>query len=77
MVLKSYHISPTKKGNWIVRKGGATRATRNFSSKTEAINFGRKLTVSNKGDLIVHKSDGSILTYSSYSISPYKKKKII
>lgn len=66
MTIKSYHISPGLNGNWSVRKGGALRASRNFGSKIEAVNFGRRLSVSAKGELVIHRKDGTIVSYSSY-----------
>lgn len=66
MNIKSYHISPASNGNWSVRKGGSLRASRNFGTKVEAINFGRKLSVSHRGELVIHRKDGSIISYNSY-----------
>jgi uncharacterized protein YdaT len=48
-----------RQGSWAVKKHGASRASRIYDSKEEAIQGARELRDSDF-DLVIHKSDGSI-----------------
>ena len=54
------------KGGWSVRKGGAERAWKNFDTKSEAVEYGRKLARERQSELVVHRRDGLVSERSSY-----------
>jgi hypothetical protein len=67
---KSNHVIPSKSTGWAVKKFGADRAIKNFSTKEDAVKFGRSLSVSEKSELYIHKKDGTIQNRNSYATDP-------
>lgn len=59
------HVVP-RSGGWAVRRTGATRASRVFDSKAKAVEYGRNLARKERGELYVHRSDGTIQSRDSY-----------
>ena len=43
---------------WVVKKTGATRASKRFLTKAEALEYAEKLSEANGANLRVHKKDG-------------------
>lgn len=70
-IKRSNHVVPSDSG-WAVRKSGATRASRTFDTKPEAVEYGRKLSKSEETELYVHKKNGMVENKNSYS--PQKDK---
>ncbi len=70
MAKKSHHVVPDPKGGWSVKKGGATRASKHFDSKQEAINWGRDLSRKQRSEFFVHKKDGTVQTRDSHGKDP-------
>lgn len=68
---KTFHIVPSPKGGWNVKRGGAKRASRNFSNKKSAVDYGRKASKKRKGELVVHRKDGTIQRKASHKNDPY------
>lgn len=64
---KSQHVVPNLSGGWSVKKGGSSKATKNFNDKKEAEEFGRTVARNQNTELVIHKSDGRIQSHSSYS----------
>ncbi|HEX9732396.1 MAG TPA: DUF2188 domain-containing protein [Thermoanaerobaculia bacterium] len=55
-----WHVIPSR-GGWVVRRDRAKRATKNFDSKTAAVEFARSLARKvAAGEVIVHRVDGRI-----------------
>lgn len=54
------------KGEWKVKKEGSMRATRAFTTKSAAINFGRALGKQQQGEVYIHNVDGRIDRHHSY-----------
>lgn len=65
MAGKNQHVVPSSSG-WSVRGTGASRATRVFSTRREALDFARRIARNNGADLIVHKRDGFVSARTSY-----------
>ena len=63
---KLYHVIPVKDGNWGVILGGAARASKTFVVKVDAVKFGRHLSASQRGELIIHRKDGTIQNANSH-----------
>jgi hypothetical protein len=71
MGLKARHVTPNTTGGWSVRQSGASRASRNFETQKEAIEFGRRLARNESTELYVHRRDGTIRSRDSYGNDPY------
>lgn len=56
------------KGEWKVKKEGAPRALRVFSTRRSAIQYGRELRRRENSNLYVHKPDGTISANESYVV---------
>ncbi|MCA0987713.1 DUF2188 domain-containing protein [Guptibacillus algicola] len=63
-----YHVQSHSDENWQVKREGAEQATKTFSTKEDAYQFGRELCDSNRpSELIVHRLDGEIEDKSLYN----------
>lgn len=69
MKRKANHVVPSKNEGWSVKKSGASKASRNFETKLEAIKYGRELSRNERTELYIHKSNGMIQDKNSYSIN--------
>lgn len=68
---KVYHVLPADKGGWQVKLENGQRASSLHDTKDEAVAAGRELAKSNElGQLIIHKSDGTIQTEYTYGADP-------
>lgn len=75
MAKNSYHVIAKSDGKWSVKKTGAARASRNFSTKSEAIRVAANtLKRSGGGELIVHGKDGTVRSRDSYGNDPIPPK---
>lgn len=63
--LNDQHVVP-KDDAWQVKKSGADRATRQFATQKEAIEFARELALRQQAELFVHGTDGKIRERNSY-----------
>lgn len=71
MTKKSYHVIAKSNGEWSVKRNGAERAARTFSTKNGAITTARKLVMkSGGGELIVHEKDGRVSERNSFTNDP-------
>lgn len=60
MSRKTHHVVPAPQGGWNVKKGGATRASKHFDKKQDAIDRGREISHNQSSELVIHKKDGTI-----------------
>lgn len=67
---KTQHVVPNSDGGWSVKRGGSTRATRNFDVKKKAESFGRAIAKKQGAELIIHKKDGTIQNSNSFGKDP-------
>jgi hypothetical protein len=63
---KAQHVALNPKGGWSVWKSGATRAARVFDTQSEAVDYARRKAKEERGDLFVHRDDGTIREMNSY-----------
>lgn len=63
------HVVPSSSG-WSVKKSGASKASKIFSNKGEAIKYGRQLSKNEKTELYIHKKNGMIQEKNSYGNDP-------
>ncbi|MBS7328967.1 MAG: DUF2188 domain-containing protein [Oxalobacter sp.] len=68
---KETHVVPNPNGGWDVKQSGATRASRHFDVKADAITYGRDLSKKMKTEFVPHKKDGRIQEKDSHGNDPY------
>lgn len=73
MTTYGLHVVP-REGRWSVRRAGASRASKVFSTQKEAIDFARERARSEGGELYIHGSDGRIRERDFYGKDPYPPK---
>ena len=72
----SQHVVPSSKG-WKVRRGGSSKATKNFSNEEDAKRFAQAIAKHQKCELYIHKKNGmiqEIRSYGNYPFPPRDKK---
>ncbi|MDR1610154.1 MAG: DUF2188 domain-containing protein [Candidatus Symbiothrix sp.] len=69
MANRTNHVVPSSTG-WAVRKSGASRASRNFSTQREAIRYGTQLSRTERTELFIHRENGMIRERNSYGNDP-------
>ena len=70
MARKTQHVVPGKNGGWSVKKGGASKASKTFKTKAEAVKQGIQTAKNQKAELVIHKKDGIIQNPNSYGKVP-------
>lgn len=71
MARKTQHVVPNSEGTWSVKKGGSSKATKNFENKADAVTYGREVAMNQKAELVIHKKDGTIQNSNSYGNDPH------
>lgn len=61
------HVEPNVKGGWSVRAARASRASRIFDTRAEAVEHADALAAREEGTVYVHGKDGSIRTKRSFA----------
>ena len=74
MARKSQHVVPASKGGWNVKKAGATRATKHFNRKEDAVKYAREVSKNSQSELYIHKKDGTIQKKDSHGNDPFPPK---
>lgn len=70
----TFHVVPGDDG-WVVKKAGAKAALETYRLKKDAIEAGKQLAKQpKKGQLVIHKKDGTIQTEYTYGDDPAKTK---
>jgi predicted RNase H-like HicB family nuclease len=49
-----YHVIPSLRGGWEVKKSGASRASRRFEHKQDAVKYGRRVSQNRQTQLVIH-----------------------
>ncbi len=62
----THHVVPDPDGGWNVKKGGASRASRHFETKTGAVSWGREVSKNQGSEFVIHKKDGTIQRKDSH-----------
>jgi hypothetical protein len=65
---KSYHVIASLSGGWSVVKNGAKRASKNFPSQADAIQWGRRVSRGQSIELFIHRMDGTVERKDSYTV---------
>jgi hypothetical protein len=67
---KVYHVTPTEKG-WAAKAAGGERASATGATKAEVVAAAKALAKNVPlGQVVVHKSDGTIQTEHTYGKDP-------
>jgi Uncharacterized protein conserved in bacteria (DUF2188) len=66
MPKKTHHVVPSADGGWNVRKGGAERASKHFDNQSKAIDWARSASKEARGELFIHRRDGTIRDRDSH-----------
>ena len=66
----SHHVVPAPDGGWNVRKSGAARASKRFTTQEKAISWAREASRSASGELVIHRRDGTIRNKDSHDRDP-------
>jgi uncharacterized protein YdaT len=72
---KKYHVTQRPDGQWQAKGEGASRASAVTRTKAEAVDRARDLAKAQPlGQVIIHKSDGTIQSERTYGNDPYPPK---
>lgn len=66
----SHHVVPDPNGGWVVKKGGAERASKHFDTQRAAIDYGRKVSRNQHSEFVIHRKDGTIRQKDSHKKDP-------
>lgn len=64
------HVVPTPDGKWGVRGEGNDRLTKKLDTQGEAIEVAKPIAKNNKGEVVIHRPDGTIRDNDSYGNDP-------
>ena len=67
--MSNQHVVPNG-DTWQVKSEGSTRATKNFNTQREAIDFARDIARNQKSELVIHRKNGQIRDKDSYGNDP-------
>jgi hypothetical protein len=70
MTKKSTHVVPDPNGGWSVKKEGASRASKRFDKKQDAIIYARNISKNQGAEFVIHRPDGTIHSKDSYESDP-------
>lgn len=66
---KTQHVTP-KNGQWQVKGGGNSKATRIVPTQKEAIKIATNIAKNQHGEVAIHKTNGVIRNKNSYGNDP-------
>ena len=74
--MSNQHVVPNG-NNWQVKAEKATRATKNFNTQREAINYAKGIAIKQNSEVVIHDKHGRIRDKDSYGndLCPPKDKK--
>lgn len=70
MAKTSHHVVPDPNGGWSVKKEGASRASKHFDQKRDAITHARSISKDQGSEFVIHRRDGTIASNDSYGNDP-------
>ena len=57
---KEHYVVSNREGGWDVIRGSASRASRHFDTKKDAVAYGQQVSRNQKTELIIHHKNGKI-----------------
>lgn len=70
MARNTHHVVHSSNGGWNVKRGGASRASKHFDTKAEAIKAGRETSRNQKTEFVIHGMNGRIQSADSHGGDP-------
>jgi hypothetical protein len=67
---RDYHVVPSPRGGWTIRREGLERANGVFDRKSDAMEYARRLARDSQSEMIVHRRDGRITDSIVYGKDP-------
>lgn len=74
MARKTHHVVHSPSGGWIVKRGGAKRASGHYTTKREAVIAGRKMSRNQGTEFLIHGLNGMIQSSDSHGHDPHPPK---
>ena len=71
--MANQHVVPNN-GQWQVKRQGSEKATKNFETQKQAIDYARSIAIKQQSELVIHGRDGRIRDKDSYGNDPYPPK---
>ena len=71
MMGKTHHVVPDPNGGWNVRRGGSKRISGHATTKKDAENLGRQISINQGTELVIHGKDGKIQRKDSHGNDPF------
>lgn len=68
---KAQNVVPASQGGWNIKRDGAQRATKHFTTKTAAVNAARKIARNQGAELVIHGRNGRIQQKDSHGHDPF------
>ncbi len=54
----THYVIPSDKGGWHVKRGGGGKSSRHFRTKSEAVQYGRKVSRNQKTEFVICHKNG-------------------
>ena len=67
--MANQHVVPNN-GQWQVKRQGSEKATKNFETQKQAIDYARSIAIKQQSELVIHGLDGRIRDKDSYGNDP-------
>jgi len=67
--MANQHVVPSN-GQWQVKRQGSEKATKNFETQKQAIDYARSIAIKQQSELVIHGRDGRIRDKDSYGNDP-------
>lgn len=67
--MANQHVVPNN-GQWQVKRQDSEKATKNFETQKQAIDYARSIAIKQQSELVIHGRDGRIRDKDSYGNDP-------
>lgn len=67
--MANQHVVPNN-GQWQVKRQGSEKATKNFETQKQAIDYARSIAIKQQSELVIHGRDGRIRDKDSFGSDP-------
>lgn len=74
MAKNTHHIVHNPNGGWDIKRGGAKRISGHYDRKSDAVDAGRKISINQGTELIIHGLNGKIQSSDSHGNDPFPPK---
>jgi uncharacterized protein YdaT len=67
--MANQHVVPNN-GQWQLKREGSNKATKNFTTQKQAIDYARPIAMNQHSELVIHGCNGQIRDKDSYGNDP-------